>query len=172
MAEKRISMTISLRRDLESKYELTANKFVPKNGEVCLVDTDKMGLCAIVGDGVSTFSQLKENGYVNSIFVICYIYNNKFYADEKHLNELSGIENKIYVDKSNYSNCYYYLDNKFHKIGSDIPIASVDIAGVMKLYDSVGNNTDGTMNQKVITDELNQRTKLKIDKEAEMAIFD
>ena len=66
-----------------------------------------------------------------------------------------------------------YNDLKY--INSDsvqVEIATEDVIGVMKLYDSIGNNTDGTMNQKVITDELNQRTKLKIDEEAEMAIFD
>ena len=66
-----------------------------------------------------------------------------------------------------------YNDLKY--INSDsvqVEIATEDVIGVMKLYGSLGNNTDGTMNQKVITDELNQRTKLKIDEEAEMAIFD
>ena len=66
-----------------------------------------------------------------------------------------------------------YKDLPYVNSGSvQVEIATKDVIGVMKLYDSIGNNTDGTMNQKVITDELNQRTKLKIDEEAEMAIFD
>ena len=66
-----------------------------------------------------------------------------------------------------------YKDLPYVNSGSvQVEIATEDVIGVMKLYDSIGNNTDGTMNQKVITDELNQRTKLKIDEEAEMAIFD
>lgn len=172
MAEKRISMTITLRRDQESKYDLVGGSFVPKHGEVCLVDTDKKGLCAVVGDGVSTFEQLKESGYVNNIFIVCYFYNGSFYADANHVNKLSGIENKIYVDKNNLSNCYYYLDNEFHKIGSDIPAASVDVAGIMKLYDTEGNNIDGTMTQKIITEKLNEKVEAKIDKDNETVIFD
>lgn len=172
MAEKRITMSISLRRDNENNYDLTGSKFIPKHGEVCLVDTTKSGLCAVVGDGVSTFEQLKNNGYVNSIFVICYFYNGSFYADESHTKKLSGIENKIYVDKNNLSNCYFYLDNEFHKIGSDIPVASVDVAGIMKLYDNIGVNTDGTMTQKSITDKLKEKIEAKIDEDNETVIFD
>ena len=66
-----------------------------------------------------------------------------------------------------------YKDLPYVNSGSvQVEIATEDVIGVMKLYGSLGNNTDGTMNQKVITDEHNQRTKLKIDEEAEMDIFD
>lgn len=171
--EKRIVVSgISLRRDVEAKYELVAAKFIPKKGEVCLVDTEKKGLCAIVGDGVSTYAQLEEEGYVNNIFVVCYYYNGKFYADENHTKLLSGIENKFYVDKNNLSNIYYYLDGSFIKVGADIPVASVETAGIMKLYNTKGNNTDGTVTQSLFTNEINQKIEATVKTDEELVIFD
>lgn len=171
--EKRIAVSgISLRRDNEANYALVGEKFIPKNGEVCLVDTVKSGICALIGDGVSTYAQLESNGYVNSIFIICYYYNGKFYADEAHTKILSGIENKFYVDKNNLSNIYYYLDGSFIKVGADIPVASVDTAGIMKLYDTKGNNKDGTITQSLFTNEINQKLEATVDVAAEMVVFD
>ena len=99
---------------------------------------------------------------MNSLFIICYFYNGKFYADKDHTIELSGIENKFYIDKHNLNNVYYYLDGVFNKIGVDIPQATVDISGIMKLYDNTGANVDGTMTQKSITDELNKKVEASV----------
>ena len=42
--EKRIVVNgISLRRDAEAKYLLVADRFIPKKGEVCRVDTEFYG---------------------------------------------------------------------------------------------------------------------------------
>ena len=38
-----------------------------------------------------------------------------------------------------------------------VPTASSAVSGIMKLYNSLGSNTDGTINQKIITDELNSK---------------
>ena len=37
------------------------------------------------------------------------------------------------------------------------PLATSIVPGVMKLYGAIGDQTDGTMNQKSITDELNKK---------------
>ena len=145
MAIKTFEVVFKLRRDNDYNYEKVKDSFIPKKGEICLVDTTKQGLCVVVGDGISTYGQLKDQGYVNSLFIICYFYNGKFYADENHTIALSGIENKFYIDKHNLNNIYYYLDGVFNKVGIDIPQAAVDVAGIMKLYDNIGTNADGTM---------------------------
>lgn len=55
--------------------------------------------------------------------------------------------------------------------GSNIPSASAKIAGVMKLYDTIGSNTDGTMTQKAITDELDDKVEVALNTSEEMIIF-
>ncbi len=172
MAVKRVEAILKLRRDYDYNYEKVRDNFIPNKGEVCLVDTEKQGLCVVVGDGISTYGQLKDQGYTNSLFIICYFYNGKFYADENHTIALSGIENKFYIDKRNLNNVYYYLDGVFNKVGVDIPQATVDVAGIMKLYDNTGANVDGTMTQKAITNELNKKIEAKVDEDNETVIFD
>lgn len=41
----------------------------------------------------------------------------------------------------------------------------------MKLYNSTGSNIDGTMSQKAITDELNEKVELTLNQEEETLIF-
>jgi len=41
----------------------------------------------------------------------------------------------------------------------------------MKLYNSVGQNTDGTMTQKAISDELDDKVELILKAEEELVIF-
>lgn len=70
------------------------------------------------------------------------------------------------------SNSFYHFDGKnFHEITAKIPTASVEIAGVMKLYEEMGYNTDGTMTQKAITEELEQKVELELKEEEELIIF-
>lgn len=53
----------------------------------------------------------------------------------------------------------------------ETPLASAEISGIMKLYDSVGQNTDGTMTQKAISDELDDKVEIALNIEEEMIIF-
>jgi hypothetical protein len=41
----------------------------------------------------------------------------------------------------------------------------------MKIYDTIGQNTDGTMTQKAITDELNEKFEITLSPEEELVIF-
>ena len=56
--EKVLNTIIQLRRDNYNNYNKIANTFIPRKGEVLLVDTARDGLRAKVGDGVSTYNQL------------------------------------------------------------------------------------------------------------------
>jgi hypothetical protein len=42
---------------------------------------------------------------------------------------------------------------------------------VLKLYNEVGYNTDGTMTQKAITEELDTKVELSLKEEEELIIF-
>jgi hypothetical protein len=41
----------------------------------------------------------------------------------------------------------------------------------MKLYSTTGQNTDGTMTQKAITDELDEKVEVTLNIEEELIIF-
>lgn len=78
--------------------------------------------------------------------------------------------NKIYIDKIQ-SKIYYYNGENYVPIDASFSTATADIAGTMKLYSTMGQNTDGTMTQKSITDELVVRFKTDVDADNELLIF-
>ena len=78
--------------------------------------------------------------------------------------------NKIYIDKP-HSRIYYFNGVEYVPIDATLTTASSDIAGTMKLYSTMGQNTDGTMTQKSITDELTVRIKADVDEENELLVF-
>ena len=164
-----IKTILRLRRDNDYNYAKIKDTFIPQNGEVCLVDTARNGLCAVVGDGVSTFGQLQ---YVGQHFLQGY-YNellDNFYEDSNFTKKLDSRSNIIYLDLiSNY--LFYFYNNKYIKIDHGLPTASETIAGVLKIYNTIGQNTDGTMTQKAITDELNTKVEVSLKEDDELVIF-
>ena len=161
---KTINTIIQLRRDNEFNYPTT---YVPRNGEVLLIDTPTKGLQVKVGNGTSTFTQLDY--YASDIIVRGYYFEDKFYSDNNHENLITGSNLKIYVDIST-SKLYIYNEEQYTIINT-VPYASSTNAGILKLYDTTGSNTDGTMTQKAITDELNTKVSVTVEEENELAIF-
>lgn len=161
---KTINTIIQLRRDNEFNYPTT---YVPRNGEVLLIDTPTKGLQVKVGNGTSTFTQLDY--YASDIIVRGYYFEDKFYSDNNHENLITGSNLKIYVDIST-SRLYIYNEEQYTIINT-VPYASSTDAGILKLYDTTGSNTDGTMTQKSITDQLNTKVSVTVEAENELAIF-
>ena len=167
---------IALRRDNDYNYKKIENTFIPENGEVCFVDVAGYGLRTKVGDGVSTFAQLQyadetilQN--INSLIVKGYFYQGNFYYDAAHTVLLSGIIGRIYIDAVS-SKLYTYNGVNYETQTNSLPNATAELAGAVKLYDQVGQNTDGTMTQRAITNELNEKFEMDVIKEEEMVIFD
>ena len=162
-----LNTILRLRRDNDYNYAKIANKFIPANGEICLVDTARSGLRAICGDGKTPFGELD---YIDNIFLKGYYNNNSFYQDK----ELTILEqpntNIIYIDK--FTNQPYYFDGeKYQTFFTGAAIASDIIPGIMKLYSTTGQNVDGTMTQKAITDELDEKVEIALNIEEELVIF-
>ena len=160
---------IRLRRDNDFNYAKIKDTFIPANGEICLVDTARDGLRAVCGDGVHTFGELD---YVGEVLVRGYYYNGDFYSDASHTQQINGSIIKVYIDLHNSG--LYYFDGSHYQSASEggpISTATSEKAGIMKLYDSVGQNTDGTMTQKAITDELDDKVEISLNLEEEMLIF-
>lgn len=166
MAIKRVEAIFKLRRDNDYNYEKVKDTFIPAKGEVCLVDTARLGLCVKVGDGVSTYGSLE---YVNTIFQMVTFVEGKAFVDDK---EITPNENKIYIDANNTNDLYYYNGVGFVLIGpGSLPTASAETAGIMKLYSTTGENVDGTMTQKAITDGLNTKVSASVNLEDETVVF-
>lgn len=166
MAIKRVEAIFKLRRDNDYNYENVKDTFIPAKGEVCLVDTARLGLCVKVGDGVSTYGSLE---YVNTIFQMVTFVEGKVFINDK---EIIPNGNKIYIDANNTNDLYYYNGVEFVLIGpGSLPTASAGTAGIMKLYSTTGENVDGTMTQKAITDELNTKVSASVNLEDETVVF-
>lgn len=166
---KQLNAVLRLRRDNYYNYEKIKDTFVPANGEICLVDTARDGLRVICGDGIHTFGELD---YIGEIIIKGYYYNGMFYKDINHTIEVVGSETKIYINLSN-SELYYFDGSNYQSIYSEgtLPNASSTTPGIMKLYDTIGENTDGTMTQKAITDELDDKVEISLNLEEETLIF-
>lgn len=161
-----IKAVLRLRRDNDYNYEKIKNSFIPANGEICLVDTAKYGLRAVCGDGVSTFAELQYT----DVIVQGYLSNNLFYKDEELTQSILGVESKLYfniLDKT----FYYYYDNNYISISNKYIYANEINPGIMKLYSTTGDNTDGTMTQAAISKELNEKVEIALNINEEILIF-
>ena len=148
---KLINTTIKLRRDNDYNYSRVADSFIPMKGEPVLVDTEQYGLRFKIGDGVTPYGALAYADDNNNVVLLGYYLNSKFYTDSTYTVELEKNKNKLYIDKNAHA---VYIWNGENYIPLS-PEATETVAGMMKLYQTSGNNTDGTMSQKVITEGVN-----------------
>lgn len=158
---KVINTVIKLRYDQDYNYQRVGNTFIPAKGEVCLVNTSNSGLRALVGDGQKTYNQLD---YVDYIFFKGYFDGKVFWKEEEFVNELEKNINKIYIALNSNNDLYIYNGENYEKL-YNLPYANSKTAGVVKLYDEVGNNTDGSMTQRAITEELEKKVETSIEGE-------
>lgn len=166
---------VQLRRDNEYNYDKIADVFIPRNGEICLVDTPKDGLRAKCGDGVSVWKDLE---YIDDYVVKGYFYDGKFYKDNLHSKLISGATQKIYIDLRSRT-IYFYEGGVFLSTRGDVyEQATEEKPGIMKLYQTIGQNTDGAMSQKAITDsqkaladEIDDKFEIALNMSEELLIF-
>lgn len=169
--KKIMQAVIQLRRDNDYNFERIKDTFIPANGEVVLVDTARNGLRAKVGNGYNTFAELSftDNDLRNAV-LHGYLQNNIFYYDTSYSTPMVAMINKIYIDDA--ARKIYYFDGETYKnIQSTFTTATDTTPGLVKLYSTTGQNTDGTMTQKAITDELDLRYKASIESDDELLIF-
>ena len=167
---KILNAVIQLRRDNETNFEKIKDTFIPLNGEVVLVDTSN-GLRAKIGTGTTKYANLPftdviaRNGVTNG-----YLDNGIFYTDISKSQIIEGSIGKLYIDNS-HSTVYYYDGDQYIGIQGTLTLASAEKPGIVKLYNTLGYNVDGTMTQKAITDEFNTRYKTSIDSQKELLVF-
>lgn len=160
---------IRLRRDNDYNYDKIKDRFIPADGEICLVDTARDGLRAVCGDGKTPFGQLK---YIGEIVIQGYFADGAFYTDSAYTTLISPSPIHIYISIDTHT-VYYFDGKEYHSIGAggNVQIATDLTPGVMKLYNTIGSNTDGTMTQKAITDELDDKVEVTVNSDEELIIF-
>ena len=166
-----INATIQLRRDNEYNFEKVKTSFVPANGEVVLVDTAKNGLRAKVGNGVSTYGELQfTDEDIRNAVLHGYLLDGNFYKTLNKDGLIAQMINKLYIDDSTQK-IYFFNGSAYQNIQTTFTTATSVEPGLVKLYSTTGQNVDGTMTQKAITDELDLRYKANIDSENELLVF-
>ena len=166
-----LNAILRLRRDNDYNYAKVKDKFIPADGEICLVDTARSGLRAVCGDGKTPFGELD---FMDSLFTLGYANNGFFYKDAEHTQLCDTNMNMLYIDIRT-SGMYYFTGEKYQEIGRrDVPTAAMateTTPGIMKLYSTTGYNEDGTMSQKAITDDLDDKVEVTLNIEEELIIF-
>ena len=109
-------------------------------------------------------------GKVDTVVNRGYYFNDEFYTDSTYTTKIIPVEHALYID-SNNDLIYTYNGAQYISTNDVLPEASSDLEGVMKLYAEKGLNTDGTMTQKAITDNLNQKVEIAVDQDEELVIF-
>ena len=170
---KVLKAVVQLRRDNEFNFEPIANSFVPANGEVVLIDTRRDGLRAKVGDGRTTLANLiwADARYRDAVVTGYYDESEDiFYETNTKEVVLSAYTNRLYIDR--WRNKIYYFNGLTYVLvdGAYSP-ASATTPGVVKLYSTTGQNTDGTMTQKAITDALDAKSKASVELQDELLVF-
>lgn len=167
---KTLNAIIQLRRDSETNFEKIKNSFIPANGEIVLVDTSN-GLRAKVGTGTIAYGNLPftDEAYRDAV-INGYYENGIFYQNVSKKVILTGQINKIYVDNA-HSKIYYFDGEQFVNIQQTLTQATSEVPGLIKLYNTLGYNIDGTMTQAAITSEFNTRYKTSVESDEELLIF-
>ena len=140
MSEKILNSRIQLKHDTEENWGKAEN-FIPKMGEAIIYDADEAHDCVRIkiGNGVTLVNNLP--------FAVDY---NETITNIK-------IEGTVlsYTKGNGATNSYDIQDTTYAQ-------ATAELLGLVKLYGTTGQNTDGTMTQKAITDELNKKVSLNI----------
>ena len=167
-----VNAIIQLRRDNDYNYDKIKDTFIPANGEVVLVDTARNGLRAKVGDGTTTYANLTyvDEDISSNIIIRGYLIDEKFYLDQELLFLVEPSETKIYIDiKTN--KIYFYSNSSFININSFFTSGSAETPGIVKLYNTIGDNSDGAITQQAVTNALKKKVEVKADLVDEALIF-
>lgn len=162
---------LKFRRDNDYNFEAIKDTYIPQYNEIVLVDTARDGLRAKVGNGVNTYAELQfTDADLRNAVLHGYLKNGVFYRDNIYSVPYQPMQNKIFIDDATRK-IYFHNGTAYQTIQSTFSGASAVEPGLVKLYSTTGQNTDGTMTQKAITDELDLRYKANIDDDNELLIF-
>lgn len=126
----------------------------PLRGEpVWETDTNKLK----IGDGSSNYEDLpyiSGDGSSSSDIVVFGYYdkeNDVFWKEETKINALPRLTTRLYIDRATML-VYDLQDNNYTLL---IALANQNTYGLSRLYETTGQNVDGSMTQKAVTDSFN-----------------
>jgi len=99
-----------------------------------------------------------------------YYHDGQFYKDSDYKEKYVGYTWKMYIDIPT-SMVYMYTGFEYKTVSVPIPTASSDMAGIAKLYSSLGDNSDGSVDQNTVTSEINKRIKAKLGEDETLILF-
>lgn len=159
-----IKTTFKFKRGLAMNW--TAKNPILEAGEPGFeLDTGKLK----IGNGTTPWNELEYINDSNSI-VNGYYWDNNFYKDIEHSILLDKALNTLYIE-NNTNILYFFNGTSYISLGNGAPIATEDISGTVKIYNTVGEQTDGTMTQKAISDELDDKIEMQVNNDEEMLIL-
>lgn len=168
MANISYSSTIRLRFDTEQNFALIKDSFIPASGEICFVKLASGEIKFKLGDGASTFAELDYvskylETQIQTVNVRGYYYNGEFYVDKEHRQKYVPYNHKLYIENDT-KKIYSYTGTAYEVI-SEVQNATSEIAGIAKLYNSLGSNIDGSITQNCITANLNKKVEMGLEEE-------
>lgn len=162
------NVTLRQRRDNDYNYAKVQDTFIPAKGEIVLVDTAHNGLRSKIGDGISTYAELDyvDKDIAANIVIRGYLEDNVFYS-----NGIAVIPtaHQLFIDNKGIIYIYNTEEGLYQSVTA--VTASAEQAGIVKLYSSTGDNIDGTMTQKAITEALSEKVSISADSENELLTF-
>lgn len=160
--EDEIKTRVRLWKDTDANFETIKDTLIPLHGEIIIVEFEDGDIRYKVGDGSTTYANLKFadqtiRDQVTGIVVQGYYYEGQFYTTTAHNIKIVPYSYKMYIDLAS-SDLYYYSDDDstYHGL-ANCKSATSTTPGIMKLYEETGENTDGTMTQKSITSEISKK---------------
>ena len=97
----------------------------------------------------------------DNVVIRGYYFNNKFYTDSTYTIECTKDLRCIYIDNNSNGTLYTWDGISFNQ---SVKHASDTLAGIMKLYQNGGQNEDGAISQKAVTDGV-RSIKFDVDDE-------
>lgn len=157
--EDEIKTRVRLWKDTDENFESIKDSLIPLDGEIIIVETANDGIRYKVGNGKSTYAELTFadqaiRDQLSGIVVRGYYHEGQFFTSTAYDIKIVPYSYKLYIDLPNNKLYFYSDDDKTYHSLVELPNASATKAGIMKLYDTTGNNEDGTMTQKSITSEI------------------
>ena len=157
--EDEIKTRVRLWKDTDENFESIKDSLIPLDGEIIIVETANDGIRYKVGNGKSTYAELAFadqtiRDQLSGIVVQGYYHEGQFFTSTAHDIKIVPYSYKLYIDLPNDKLYFYSDDDKTYHSLVELPNASATKAGIMKLYDTTGDNEDGTMTQKSITSEI------------------
>lgn len=140
-------------------------------------DTQKLYVAVTNEHGVLGW---KEVGEQQERIIHGYYYENNFYEDKAYEHLITPNIFSIYIDDGSEESSLYIYNKPYSQsayryicINPLIPEASDTVSGIAKLYNTLGQHTDGSCTQKAVTDAISEKVSVEIGTgtESECLIF-